>query len=406
LKQGITAVTGACDDGFNCPEGSEVPRPLNQDCPKNHYCAGGVETDCPANTFTFENTMGATIVEECMYCLPGKLCTDNDDTVSDCPGGSYCVDGIQTTCNAGYFCPEGTSIPMKCARGYYSSANSASCSECGSGDYCPDEGMSSGLGCDSTKICTANADTDYPSVKPTACTYGEYATGNTCQPCPAGNWCWPRALGISSISSTLCNEGFVCQGGSDSPTPFWGGVVYDTDSTFLTYNGRSAVGYYSDTTLGTDTNHPCPPGSFQNSEGSSLCISCPRGYFCDTAAIYSLSGHECEEGYVCLGGSASSTPTDDVTGKQCPQYYHCPQATAIEVPCENGKYAPNVGMADCIVCEDGHFCNYDGVLSVAPTPCSTDNVCVEGKSFEPVCPIGRYSDSGVCESCPRGKLKV
>ena len=385
--------------------------PTGEECPKNSYCAAGVETSCPTNTFTYgtvadDNVVyGARIEAECMFCLPGKLCTSNDDTVDDCPEGNYCVDGVQTQCDAGYECATGTSIPTKCARGTFSAAGSASCTDCTDGSYCPDEGMETPTSCDATKICEDNVDSGYPCVKPNPCSAGQYAVANVCTDCPAGKWCWPEDMTVSSEIGD-CSPGFVCQGGSDSPTPFFGAIVYYDDDDFAIYNGRAAVGYYTDSTSdSTQTNHACAAGTYSRSEGATECVECPPGYYCATEAIYSLTGLECDEGYVCLGGASTATPTDGSTGKICPQYYYCPSGVSVEIICENGKYAPNTGMDSCATCPDDHYCSFDGDTgtgAVEPYDCSTNNICIEGKSFDPVCPFGTYLDSGDCAECPLG----
>jgi len=50
------------------------------------------------------------------------------------------------------------------------------------------------------------------------------------------------------------------------------------------------------------------------------CSSCPPGKFCRGEGNQ-IWTDECEAGYICLGGSNTSTPIDGVTGKICPKGY-------------------------------------------------------------------------------------
>ena len=90
---------------------------------------------------------------------------------------------------------------------------------------------------------------------------------------------------------------------------------------------------------------PCPPGTFQNASGSSLCFSCEPGFF------------------------------NNKTGQ-----------TACDSKCPSGSYSPT-SATECIKCMPGKFNQLSGQGS-----------CVE------TCPPGEFSNEGAisCEKCPKG----
>ena len=61
-------------------------------------------------------------------------------------------------------------------------------------------------------------------------------------------------------------------------------------------------------------------------------------------------------GYYCTLGSADHSPTDGVTGDECPQGYYCPQGSEAGTPCPQGYYlnsTRNTVNTSCIVCNPG-----------------------------------------------------
>jgi hypothetical protein len=101
-----------CPKGFYCPEGSTSAEVT--DCPENYYCPPGTRSEisandgtilpCPAGTYS--PYLNSHSVED---CLP-------------CPPGSYCLAGAgASTCDDGYYCPEGTTVANQypCPAGFY-----------------------------------------------------------------------------------------------------------------------------------------------------------------------------------------------------------------------------------------------------------------------------------------------
>ena len=48
---------------------------------------------------------------------------------------------------------------------------------------------------------------------------------------------------------------------------------------------------------------------------------------------------DCSAGFWCINGSATSTPTDGITGQRCPEGHYCPIGTTAPVPCPLGTWS-------------------------------------------------------------------
>eukprot|EP01022_Parablepharisma_sp_SALTPOND_P016781 TRINITY_DN2541_c0_g1_i1.p1 TRINITY_DN2541_c0_g1~~TRINITY_DN2541_c0_g1_i1.p1 ORF type:complete len:3538 (+),score=416.51 TRINITY_DN2541_c0_g1_i1:4982-15595(+) len=397
LTSGLSAVTGACSSGYLCPEGSIIPNSLSNLCPKNNYCIGGIAIACPARTYTYGDVLGATNSNNCMNCIHGKLCPNHDTGIMDCPAGSYCVNGLQSSCPAGSYCPTGSFVGLKCHIGTYtSSTGKSTCSTCPEGTDCP------ALGTITPTTCPANFICRYSSLRPIVCDYGKYASSNICVDCPPGKWCWKSAT--NSIKGD-CQDGYICSGGSDSPTPFYPGVVTSTSSNRQSYNGKAAKGCYTKSTVqgGTGVNTLCPVGTYMPSVGASECIPCPPGHYCDQIGITDVSEKICEGGYYCKGGATTSRPTDGVTGDACPASRYCPEGTNRWLSCPDGYTTLSTASSECRKCPEGYSCT-----SANPfMRCASGNTaCTEGTGIEPLCPPGTYRDGSSCSPCPPGLFCV
>ena len=110
---------------------------------------------------------------------------------------------------------------------------------------------------------------------------------------------------------------------------------------------------------------------------------CPLGYTCDGSAVF-----PCKVGRFCDGTSA--------TGQACPP----------------GKYSPNLGSAECLLCPRGSW----GGLSEATTctPCAAGKYglgtgLLEESSACGACEAGTFTDSAgasSCTACPAGKFSA
>ena len=69
-----------------------------------------------------------------------------------CPRGYYCGGGVKVACERGEYCQEGSTAPVKCARGYYCTTPETK-SACIPGQYCP-EGSTEPSNCVDGATCT------------------------------------------------------------------------------------------------------------------------------------------------------------------------------------------------------------------------------------------------------------
>ncbi|MDR3742451.1 MAG: SMC family ATPase [Terracidiphilus sp.] len=399
MSKGLSAVSGPCADGYTCPAGSKLPAASANLCSKNYYCTAGTATECPDKTFTYTgtagNVLGATSSDNCMYCLPGNICTNHDTTVTSCTSGQYCINGVATDCPAGHYCGSGCYVPISCGIGNYSATTGASsCSACPAATYCSQTGTATPTACSSDLVCASG------SIRGVPCDAGSYALNNVCVNCTAGNWCWPSAGG--NIRG-VCSDSYVCCSGADSPTPYYAGTKSSSDSDVNLYNGRAAKGCYTSNSLSTTTtvNALCPAGTYMPSMGTSECTPCPPGYYCPNAGMYDITNYACTAGYVCLGSATTPTPIDGTTGKQCDINYYCPAGTGFEIPCVDGTMALTSGKTACDACAVGYSCTF----SAPHVACITNNTqCISGTSFEPLCQPGTYNMSSTsgCVGCPAG----
>ena len=401
MSKGQSAVTGPCADGYTCPSGSKLPAISANRCAKNKYCTAGTVNDCPASTFTYSGSggdvLGATAVANCMYCLPGKMCPNHDTGITDCPAGSYCLNGVSTVCTTGHYCAGATYAPVSCSRGYYAGSTGASgCTQCPVATYCDSIATVTPSTCAADLVCVLG------SVKPLPCAHGTYAAANACSSCPAGKWCWKSIAGNNRGD---CNDGYICYLGADSPTPFYAGSKQSTDADVNAYNGKAAKGCYTASTLvgKTTVNTPCPAGTYMPSMGATACAPCPAGYYCDTAGIFDITTKICTAGYVCSKSATTPTPIDGTTGQACALNSYCPAGTAFSVRCAEGQMALTTGKATCDACDVGYSCT----TAVPHAACSTgNNRCVIGTGREPLCQAGTYLSLTSCVACPTGLFCV
>ncbi|XP_039940848.1 multiple epidermal growth factor-like domains protein 6 [Hirundo rustica] len=407
-----------CPAGFHCSKG------LRRRCPPGFYCpqkTGISFYPCPPGTYN--PSYGLSHAEGCQQCpagmfcgewglsspsgpcWPGFFCTAAAASAAPqlcpagtfsslpgrralsecqpCPSGFYCEEpGLSAPtgeCWEGYFCPQGTALPIACPAGSYNPALSqTSCLPCPEGFFCP-KNSSSILEqeCPPGHFCPAGTASaaQFPCPKGTFNPQPGSSLRSHCSPCEPGYFC----NGTGLVSPTgLCEAGFYCSGGSLSPRP----------------PRASASG------------GPCPPGHFCE-EGSSRAQPCPAGTYSP-----SWSGTqclECPEGFYCT--SASTNYTD------CPQGHYCPRSTefATQHPCPPGTYSEALNLWDasrCQLCPPGRVCSRPG-LARPDGLCTPGWFCPPGStSSKPMFP-GNFSGKaapapgsvGLCQAgtfCPAG----
>lgn len=113
----VTATPFPCGGvSFLCPKGSFYPVLVGG----GNYTVGGDKTN---TTRTGQE-----------ICQPGTYCSNG--IVNLCPKGRYGSSSGQSVpsctgwCPPGFYCPAGTSNPLKCAEGYYAAGAAWACSAC------------------------------------------------------------------------------------------------------------------------------------------------------------------------------------------------------------------------------------------------------------------------------------
>lgn len=126
------AVTGPCDPGYYCLEGSPTKRPNSSHgdiCPPGFHCPQGSSWPQPCLPGSYNNASGQAT---CQDCPEGFYCSGNTTTPIECPSGYYCPQNTPyANDNA---CPEGTfnSLTGRSAPG--------DCVSCTAGYYCDKQG--------------------------------------------------------------------------------------------------------------------------------------------------------------------------------------------------------------------------------------------------------------------------
>lgn len=95
------------------------------------------------------------------------------------------------------------------------------------------------------------------------------------------------------------------------------------------------------------------------------CIGCDAGF-------YSINGLNacvpCTQGYICLGNTSSSTPTDKILqgGYVCPLGYYCPTGSYAPIACPRGTFGSDLKLtqlSDCSQCSAGTYGDVIGLTT-------------------------------------------
>ncbi|XP_030258688.1 zonadhesin isoform X7 [Sparus aurata] len=479
-RQGQRA--GDCLAGFYCDWGSS--RADEALCPAGFFCPSGtpVPMPCPAGTFSSET--GNMHQDNCTTCTPGYYC-NAEGTVQPalCPVGYYCPPGV--TLGLEFPCPAGT------VQSQLGASSPQACLLCPAGMFCSHPGLSEPTGlCEAGFYCPAGStspnSTEYQgnSTRSLLCPSGHYCPSGTgyplpcptgslsiswglkgadeCPPCPPGLFCDRPA--IAELSDALpCHAGYVCLGGSSSPTPS------DSSHGYLCPAGYSCP-------VGSASEAPCEPGTYSPAPGAAHCITCPKGTMCSSSATQEPSvcpaGHLCPagtalpqpcpsgtfsnqtgahslsvctpctsgsycsshgasapqgpclQGYFCQGGATEPTPhsyDNFPRNGPCPVGHYCPAGCLYPIPCPLGSIRNTTGgvsLESCFTCPAGHFCSTEGLASPSgpcaagfycpfdfssTTPyaflCPKGHYCPEGSALALPCPTGEYQPNPGSDSC-------
>ena len=433
----------SCPPGFECSAGMVNPSP----CPLGHYCPGYTSLStphvvaCPEGFFN--DRLGIVSLSDCTPCSSGQYCvgTARHNTTGLCAAGYWC--GRESVlsrpnagtdrfgaCNAGHYCPEGSSAPLPCPAGTYRpelrGTSLDSCRPCPAGQFCGQSGLTGPSGdCLAGWYCSEGSreampgDVQYTveasgsgsgsgSGSPTNTTVQEIFARNVSYGgiCPKGHYCPTRSArplpcvpgyfsnttGLSSC--TICPSGYFCSGTTVNPLLF-----------------PCPSGHYCPAGLNQSDFYPCPAGTFNPLTARRNiieCTLCTAGYFCDAPGLSAVSG-DCEAGFYCPARSTSQR------AGICPHGFYCPARSPAQISCPAGQHCNSDGLAaPSGNCSAGYFCT-SRATTARPTDGITGNLCPSGhycpeRSPSPIaCDHGTYAPNNGsqqesdCVLCPVGQ---
>jgi hypothetical protein len=373
--QASDSVTGLCEPGYYCPAGSTGPKQIP--CPPRHY----------------RPEYGGREVEDCSLCVAGGYCPEASSQPLICPKGYFCVTGIAE--------------PEPCAPGTFGDAyglrRAEECTLCSPGSYCDGYGLTDVRGLSSPGFyCIAGCKTSTPYALVVRndtgigfgdiCPAGHYCPIGSSLPIPCAAGTFNGAVGTSSVSACItCSPGYYCEGlGNIGPTGLCQKGYYCPPGSKSAREIEVPKGGFAG--FGASNFTQCPPGYYNSLFGQINCTECPRGYYCPNTGMASY------ESFI------------------CPMGHYCPARSQAPTKCPVGTYSAVLGnnkVADCTDCTPGSFCATTGLTS--PTgPCSAGSYCTLGSivssygsttdSRGGICPVGHYclENSAFPSQCPVG----
>lgn len=478
------ACTGKCPIGHWCPEGSQAPIPCPRGrfgsalgereascsgpCAAGYWCpeasykpdsvpCGNASYFCPTGSSFPDNVLpsfysvpeAATLKVGQQLCEPGYYCLDG--VRHSCPAGVYgetagLMDPNCTSiCPIGYYCPQGSQIPIACPAGRYGavtglseSACSGACEkgywcplasstprarECPGGRFGPTEGLKTShcsSNCEPDSVLTDQGKDQLPAQLHIGNSYltSEGLSENVlANPmcvysfCKEGYYC-PKASVVAT--QVECGDPSVyCPTGSEKPTPvsdghytlglssLKGGMQLAVDSTTRVWQAPCENGFY----CMKGVKSRCPAGRYGENpaETDPTCSGlCDGGFFCKegsafrnqnpcgSPAVYCPQGSS--EPHVVPAGYYSINGTDSTRSAivKCPSGHYC--VRGVKRPCAAGRYSLDGSpSAFCDgLCAPGFYC----------PPASSSETQMS-------CPAGRYGEQGMTDSsclgiCARG----
>lgn len=144
-------------------------------------------------------------MQECEECGPGTFSEAGAAECKSCPAGSFGNESKMSacrSCDAGTWSFDGARACVSCKPGRYAGRNASSCSLCEKGTFANSSGST---------ICSA-----CQSVLEGSHGYSDAASSPDDCKCMAGTY-FSRVQSNSKPVCISCQEGFVCNGGNDSP---------------------------------------------------------------------------------------------------------------------------------------------------------------------------------------------
>ena len=248
-----------------------------------------------------------------------------------------------------------------------------------------------------------------------ACPAGTFNDGTSpdCGQCPPGTY--TDSDGQSTCKP--CEDGYYCTGGANHTACPRGtegtgeGKKNEAEGCSQCLEGKYAANE------GTPECSTCTAGTYNTTKGNTGCDTCPIGKYCTggshnancPAGTYrnSTGGKKvedcttCEDGYYCGGGNdRHGCPT----GKEGTGTGKSTEANGCK-NCAAGKYADEIGLADCKNCTVNHYSTGGAVTCDA---CPGSMTCPEQSTSKAACSItcakGTYLPKGAsaCSTCTAG----
>ena len=211
-----------CPPGFACPYGNTAPLI----CPKGYYCPSNNPKIIPCPAGTYNNNVGALVVQQCTKCPLGTY-----NTFSGQPSIDFCL-----PCFSGTFCKTGSVFPKDCPFNYYCPDTQTQIA-CPPGTYTESQDntdISACLACPAGSYCSGNGNYITP------CNPGTYADNNGsayCKSCPIGHYC-----PFATVTPSICPQDSIALQGAPACSP-------------------------------------CQNGQYTNGPGTSICIQCLNGFW-------------------------------------------------------------------------------------------------------------------------------
>ena len=395
-ENNLALPSGKCRSGYYCLMGSKSREQFI--CDVGHYCVNGKKIPCPTGTLGIID--GLASKNECIPCPPGHYCARSGSSNSTgpcsenyyCPGGQEKPENEDLICPPGHRCPISSSEPIPCNNGHFQNLNGqAYCKPCPMRYFCENLNGTgiidpSNFPCVEGHYCPEGTRHRYQYKCPPS-TYSDVKllqNASECKKCPPKYYCQNQGL---MAPEGLCQAGYFCNGSSASPM-----------------DNICPENMYCPT--GTDQPLPCPDGSLaegkSGNQNVTQCEPCPRGFFCKN-----LSRKPCSGGFICVTGSTTSRPVDDIHGYPCPEGHYCLEGGLKESPCLQGYYMPLRGKSSCFQCPIGSVC--PTIQMNHTEPCDVGQYCNEtGLTNGHLCPVGTYNnkrgatDISSCKPCEPG----
>ena len=318
-----------CFDGFACNQAAVTPSPdgtdgINRPCETGHYCKDGIQQPCPSGTYMTKT--GTKEVTDCLSCPAGYYCPDegmshnpNSNDELKCKEGYYCFSGSSDykpnddpddnygICPEGHYCPTGTPRPIPCEEGKYvrGTGNAECSSECNAGYFCPigssdprPQRCPHGYYCDEGTTSYTMQPCPKGTYDPTEAAATEGLQDEAgCVGCPKGKFCpWEANTDPNGDSDRDCEDGFICANDNEGS---WSSRPYCDDNTGLdstVFCGGSSFG------------NICKPGF--TCDGADE-IECPENKFCPHYGLADdgLTDFDCAAGYHCTNGATIKNPS-------------------------------------------------------------------------------------------------